>query len=474
MNDRPGSYDIGLIGLAVMGANLARNIERNGFSVAVFNRTTARTEEFIANFGAGRRFLGTKGLQEFVSALSRPRRVILMVQAGAPVDAFMEQLVPLLDPGDILVDAGNSLFHDTVRRQAAMRDTGIRYVGMGVSGGEEGALNGPSIMPGGERGAYESLEPILKRIAAQTEDGPCVSYIGEGGAGHFVKMVHNGIEYGDMQLITEAYDLLRNGFGIPAERLAEVFDEWNRGELKSYLIEITADILNHRDPDGGTLTLDTILDSAGQKGTGRWTVMTALDLSVPIPTITAAVDARFVSALKQERVRAASLLGSHTSEKPTDSGSVIADVRAALYASKVCSYAQGMALLRAADASYGFGLQFEEIARIWKGGCIIRAVFLDEIKAAYQRDGSLPNLLLDPHFRAGVEARLDAWRRVVASAVRLGIAAPAMAASLAYFDAYRRADSAASLIQAQRDYFGAHTYQRTDREGTFHTQWSSG
>jgi 6-phosphogluconate dehydrogenase len=467
------TQDIGLIGLAVMGANLARNIERNGFSISVYNRTTARTEEFLAKFGEGHRFNGAKSLQEFVASLTRPRRIICMVQAGAPVDAVLEQIVPLLEPGDIFVDAGNSLYVDTARREQDLAAKALRFVGMGVSGGEEGALNGPSLMPGGAREAYDHLEPILRKIAATTEDGPCVTYIGKGGAGHFVKMVHNGIEYGDLQLIAEAYDLLRHGFGLEPSALAEAFAEWNRAELQSYLIEITSRILEYRDPTDGTFILDVIVDSAGQKGTGRWTAMTALDYGVPIPTITAAVDARFLSAMKPERVQASKVLGRHATVHGGNVAAVVEDVRAALYASKICSYAQGMALLRTADATHGFGLNYPEIARIWKAGCIIRAAFLDEIRRAYLRDGALPNLLLDPQFREAVESRQSAWRRTVQRAAELGIAVPAMSASLAYFDGYRREAGPASLIQAQRDYFGAHTYQRTDREGTFHTEWTA-
>jgi 6-phosphogluconate dehydrogenase len=455
-----------------MGANLALNIESRGFSVAVFNRTGARTEEFARSRATGRRIVATFDMGDFAASLSTPRRVILMVQAGDAVDSMLAQLLPHLVPGDIVVDGGNSFFQDTIRREKALGESGIRFVGMGISGGEEGALHGPSLMPGGDPDAYRHIEPILTEIAATTEDGPCVTYVGQGGAGHFVKMVHNGIEYADMQLIAEAYDLLRHGLGLTPPQLRRAFAKWNRRELSSYLTEITADILGHYDEEGVFL-LDVILDSAEQKGTGRWASATALDLGVPVPSITAAVDARYLSAIRDERLRASSLLGGLRVPAARRRRAAVRDVRAALYASKVCAYAQGMALLRAADAAYSFGLRLDEIARIWKAGCIIRARFLDDIRDAFLRDSALQSVLLDPFFRQAVVRRLSAWRRTVRRATRIGVAAPAMSASLAYFDGYRRARGPAALIQAQRDYFGAHTYRRTDREGVFHTDWKA-
>ncbi len=492
---------IGLIGLAVMGENLALNIASKGFPIAVFNRTTAKTTAFVNGRAAGKNVTATYSIEEFVQSLERPRRIILMVKAGEAVDAFITQLLPHLEAGDILIDGGNSFFKDTERRIERCKEAGIHYFGMGVSGGEEGALHGPSLMPGGGTPeAYAHLEPILTKIAAQVDDGACVTYIGAKGAGHFVKMVHNGIEYGDMQLIAEAYDLLRHAVGLSPDELHDVFAEWNRGELQSFLIEITARIVNFPDPlvrseprsdsgvasDGTPLRsvpdyqpkplVDVILDKAEQKGTGKWTSQVALDLGIPIPTISAAVDARFMSAHKDERVAAAEILRfAHN-----DRGGVILSeaknlfveqVRAALYASKICSYAQGFALLRAASKEFGYNLNFSEIARIWKGGCIIRAVFLDRIKQAFARNPELPNLLLDDEFREEILAREEAWRNVVRAAVELGFPVPAMSASLAYFDAYRRERLPANLIQAQRDLFGAHTYERVDREGTFHTEW---
>ncbi|MCS6862895.1 MAG: NADP-dependent phosphogluconate dehydrogenase [Abditibacteriales bacterium] len=465
---------IGLIGLAVMGENLALNIESKGFPIAVFNRTTAKTMAFVNGRAAGKNVVGTTTIEEFVNVLERPRRIVLMVKAGEAVDAFITQLLPHLEAGDILIDGGNSFFRDTERRIERCREAGVHYFGMGVSGGEEGALHGPSLMPGGGTPeAYAHLEPILTKIAAQVDDGACVTYIGPKGAGHFVKMVHNGIEYGDMQLIAEAYDLLRHAVGLSPDELHDVFAEWNRGELQSFLIEITARIVNFKDEMTGKPLVDVILDKAEQKGTGKWTSQIALDLGVPIPTITAAVDARFMSAHKAERVAAARLLSSQHALRTARQPSFINRVRAALYASKVCSYAQGFALLRAASREFGYNLNFSEIARIWKGGCIIRAVFLDRIKQAFARNPELPNLLVDDEFREAVAARQEAWRDVVSTAVELGYPVPAMSASLAYFDAYRRERLPANLIQAQRDLFGAHTYERVDREGVFHTEWGA-
>ncbi len=465
--------DIGLIGLAVMGQNLARNIASRGFTVAVFNRTTERTLEFAAAHP-------DPGLQPyteltaFVAALKPPRRILLMVKAGQAVDATVEQLIPLLDQGDIVLDGGNSLFRDTERRIAQLDQHGLHFLGVGVSGGEEGALHGPSIMPGGPREAYDAVAPILEAIAARAPDGtPCVSYLGAGGAGHYVKMVHNGIEYGDMQLIAEVYDLLSRGLGLDAPTLAEVFAEWNRGELQSFLIEITSRIMTVNDPETGTPLVDAILDTAQQKGTGKWTSQDALDLGVPTPTINAAVEARMLSALKSERVAAAEVLrgpeaGDIDEQRRAE---LVEAARAALYASKIGAYAQGMALLRAASDEYGYQLDLGASAALWRAGCIIRARFLDDVTAAFRRDGALPNLLLDDFFASAVRERDTQWRTALQAAVELGIPTPALSSALAYFDSYRSERLPANLTQAQRDFFGAHTYQRIDRDGTFHTEW---
>ena len=462
----------GVIGLAVMGENLALNVERNGFPVAVYNRSREKTDAFMANRATGKNVKPTYSLEEFVASLERPRKILIMVKAGAPVDAMIDQLKPLLDEGDILIDGGNSLFTDTERRAKALEAEKFTFIGMGVSGGEEGALNGPSLMPGGTKSAYDYLEPILTKIAAQVDDGPCVTYIGPGGAGHYVKMVHNGIEYGDMQLIAEAYDLLSQVLGLNAQQLHEVFAEWNAtDELNSYLIEITADIFKVTDPDTGLPLVNLILDAAGQKGTGRWTVDTALELGVPIPTIIAAVTARIMSSYKQERVAAAHELMGPVAAFTGDSQAFISKVRDALYCSKMCSYAQGMALLSKASQVYGFNLNLGECARIWKGGCIIRAGFLNKIKRAFDENPALPNLLLAPEFKQTILDRQLAWREVVATAANLGIPVPAFSASLDYFDSYRRDRLPQNLTQAQRDYFGAHTYERTDKPGVYHTDW---
>jgi 6-phosphogluconate dehydrogenase len=464
---------IGLIGLAVMGENLALNIEEKGFPIAVFNRTTSKVDDFLAR-NPGKKLIGTHSIEEFVASLERPRRIIVMVKAGSPVDEQMALLRPHLEPGDMVIDAGNSWFLDTERRAKEYAEYGLRFVGMGVSGGEEGARNGPSIMPGGAPEAYEALAPVLTKIAAQVDDGPCVAHIGPGGAGHYVKMVHNGIEYGDMQLIAEAYDILSRVGGFQASELHEIFAEWNRGELQSYLIEITRDIFARQDPDTGKPLVEVILDTAGQKGTGKWTSQNALDLGAAIPTINAAVESRILSSFKKERVAASEVLsGPDPAAISVDRDRLVEQVRAALYASKICSYAQGMALLRIASEEYQYGLNLSEIARIWKGGCIIRAQLLDKISRAYRRNSALPNLLVDEEFREEVASRQEAWREVVALAARAGIPVLAMAGSLGYFDMYRTARLPANLIQAQRDYFGAHTYQRIDREGVFHTEWTS-
>lgn len=462
---------IGLVGLAVMGENLALNIEEKGFPIAVFNRTASRVDDFLAR-NPGKRLTGCHSLEELVKQLERPRRIILMVQAGAAVDAVIGQLAPLLEPGDILVDGGNSWFLDTERRARELADRGLAFVGMGVSGGEEGARHGPSLMPGGPREAYDALAPVLTRIAAQVEDGPCVTYIGPGGSGHYVKMVHNGIEYGDMQLIAEIYDLLKSVAGLGAPQLKEVFGRWNEGELQSYLIEITRDIFGFIDPETGRPLVEEILDTAGQKGTGKWMSQNALDVGAPLPTIDAAVEARILSALKAERVAASrSLSGPRPGGSP--GAAFIEQAEHALYAAKICSYAQGMAMLRMAGNEYRYALRLDEIARIWKGGCIIRAQLLDRIQQAYAADSDLPNLLLDPGFRTAIQERQAGWREVIRTAVAHGIACMALADSLGYYDSYRRDRLPANLIQAQRDYFGAHTYQRLDREGTFHTHWTS-
>jgi 6-phosphogluconate dehydrogenase len=463
---------IGLIGLAVMGENLALNIADKGFPIAVFNRTVSKVDDFVARH-PHERVIPTHTFAEFVEALETPRRIILMVKAGEAVDSMIAQVQPLLAPGDVIIDGGNSWYEDTERRSKALEAVGIQFVGLGVSGGEEGARHGPSLMPGGPPEAYALLEPVLTKIAAQVDDGPCVTYLGRGGAGHYVKMVHNGIEYGDMQLIAEAYDILANVGGLPADELHQVFAEWNAGDLQSFLIEITADIFARKDEETGQPLVELILDTAGQKGTGKWTSQNALDVGAAIPTINAAVEARILSSLKSERGNASEVLSGPAETFTGDRQSLVEDVRAALYAAKVCSYAQGMALLRLASADYGFELPLAEIARIWKGGCIIRAALLDDIKAAFVRNADLPNLLVDEVFREAVQSRQAAWRRVVQTAVAHGIPCMALSDSLGYFDSYRRARLPANLIQAQRDYFGAHTYERVDKPGTFHTEWTA-
>ncbi|MEN9218888.1 MAG: decarboxylating NADP(+)-dependent phosphogluconate dehydrogenase [Gloeomargarita sp. DG_2_bins_126] len=463
---------IGLIGLAVMGENLVLNLERNGFPVAVFNRTTEKVDEFIQGRAAGKNIVGTHSLAELVASLARPRKILIMVKAGPPVQAVIDQLKPLLEPGDIIIDGGNSWYEDTEARTQELEAMGLRYVGMGVSGGEEGALNGPSLMPGGTRAAYQELEPLLTKIAAQVDDGPCVTYIGPGGAGHYVKMVHNGIEYGDMQLIAEAYDLLKSILRLSAAEFHQVFSEWNQtDELNSFLIEITSQIFTVNDSLTGKPLVDVILDKAGQKGTGRWTVTSALDLGVPIPTITAAVNARVISSMKEERVAAAQQLTGPSLTQVPDQQAFIHKVRDALYCSKICSYAQGMALLATASQALNYQMNLSELARIWKGGCIIRAGFLNKIKQAFLDDPGLPNLLLAPEFKQSILDRQSAWREVVATAAYAGIAVPAFSASLDYFDSYRRATLPQNLTQAQRDFFGAHTYERIDQPGSFHTEW---
>ena len=465
-------YDIGLVGLAVMGQNLVLNMERNGYSVAVYNRTTERMREFVSERAQGKRILGCATLKELVGALDRPRRVMLMVQAGDPVDAVIAELKPLLAPGDLIIDGGNSFYQDTERRAVALAEESLNYIGTGVSGGEEGALWGPAIMPGGQPEAYRLVEPILTAIAAKAEGDPCVAYMGPRGAGHYVKMVHNGIEYGDMQLIAEAYDVMARGLRMPAAELAEVFGQWNQGELQSYLIEITSEILARVDDETGKPLVNLILDEAKQKGTGKWTSQDALDLGAPTHTINAAVESRIISAYKDERVAASQVLTGPAIKFDGDRDQMIEDVRDALYAAKICSYAQGMGLLRAASAEYDYDLDMGAIARIWRGGCIIRARFLNDIAAAFDHNPKLTNLMLDPFFRDEILARQGALRRVITTAITMGIPVHAFASSLAYFDAYRTKRLPANLTQGQRDYFGAHTYRRTDKEGVFHTEWT--
>jgi len=464
---------VGMIGLGVMGENLALNIERNGYPIAVFNRDPAKVDDFVAR-AEGRQVIGTRSPEEFVRALERPRKIILLVKAGDPVDWTINQIKPFLDPGDIIIDGGNSYFLDTERREKQLKGEGLNFIGSGVSGGEKGALWGPSLMPGGDRDAYEQVRPVWEAIAAKVDDGPCVTYIGPGGAGHFVKMVHNGIEYGDMQLIAEAYDIMRRALGMSADEMADVFDEWNRGDLESFLIEITAKILRVKDPETGLPLVDLVLDKAGQKGTGKWTSDIALELGVIIPTIDAAVDTRNLSARKAERVEASRHVAGPRGASPVgDRAEMIACVRDALYASKICSYAQGMNLIRAGSEHWNWGIDLGETARIWKGGCIIRAQFLGKIKDAYGRRADLPNLLLDPDFNDYMQRAQANWRRAVTTAMQLGIPVPGMSASVGYFDTYRTADLPLNLTQAQRDFFGSHTYERTDKPGAgaVHTEW---
>ncbi|MGG0411996.1 NADP-dependent phosphogluconate dehydrogenase [Peribacillus simplex] len=463
---------IGVIGLAVMGKNLALNIESRGYSVSVYNRSSEKTEEFLKNEANGKNFFGAKSTEEFIHSLEKPRKILLMVKAGGPTDATIESLKPYLEKGDILIDGGNTFFQDTIRRNKELEVTGIHFIGTGVSGGEEGALKGPSIMPGGQKEAYELVEPILKEISAKVEGDSCCTYIGPNGAGHYVKMVHNGIEYGDMQLISEAYFIMKQVLGLSAQELHEVFAEWNKGELDSYLIEITADIFTKVDKETGKPLVDLILDTAGQKGTGKWTSQSALDLGVSLPIVTESVFARFISALKEERVKASKLLKGPEEKTYEGNGEeLIEAVRKALYMSKICSYAQGFAQMRSASEEYDWNLRYGDIAMIFRGGCIIRAQFLQKIKDAYDRDPNLPNLLLDSYFKEIVESYQSALRQVLAMAIERGIAVPSFSSALSYYDSYRTDTLPANLIQAQRDYFGAHTYQRVDKEGIFHTEW---
>jgi 6-phosphogluconate dehydrogenase len=469
------SSQFGMVGLGVMGANLALNVADHGFTVAVWNREWEKAEKFCKD-NPDKQLTAKRDLADFVAELERPRRIMLMIKAGAPVDEMLDKLMPLLEDGDVVIDGGNSWFKDTQRRAEKLIAEGLHFVGAGVSGGEEGARFGPSLMPGGTPESWATMQEIFTAIAAKSDSGPCVTYCGPDGAGHFVKMVHNGIEYGDMQLIAEAYDSLRRGLGLSAEEIAEIFEEWNRGPLQSFLIEITAKIFRVRDAEGGGALVDKVLDKAGQKGTGKWTAQVALDLGVPIPTIAAAIDARVLSSMKDERVAASQQLGSAVDSQPAaeDRKQFISDVHDALYAAKICSYAQGFALMQAGSREWRWSLDLREIARIWKAGCIIRAKFLDSIMKAYERRAELPNLLLDDAFRDDLKKVQPAWRRAVARAQASGIAVPAFAASLAYFDSYRTANLPQNLTQAQRDFFGAHTYQRNDRGADtpfVHTDW---
>jgi 6-phosphogluconate dehydrogenase len=475
-SDSQGGRHVGVVGLAVMGENLALNIDRNGFAPAVYNRTASRTKEFIAERGTPT-ILPTYSIEEFVASLERPRRILLMVKAGAPVDAVIEELAPHLEQGDILIDGGNSFFHDTERRSKELADRGFNFVGMGVSGGEEGALWGPSLMPGGPAAAYKELEPMLTAIAAKSDSGPCVTHIGPGGSGHYVKMVHNGIEYGDMQLIAETYDIMRRTLGMQAAEIADVFEKWNTGKLESYLIEITSKVLRYIDTDTGQPLVDLILDQAEQKGTGRWTSQNSFELATPIPVIDSAVIGRSLSAMKEKRVAASKILtgpgsdGQPLPEAP-DRESLIDALEDALYFAKISSYAQGMSLLAAAADAYDWNLNLAEIARIWKAGCIIRARLLDPISHAFESNPELDNLMLDPFFAEGINHGNQSARTVLKSALDFGVPTPALSWALNYVNTYRQEHLPANLIQGQRDFFGAHTYKRVDRDGTFHTEWT--
>ena len=468
---------IGLIGLGVMGENLALNIERNGFPIAIYNRTVEKVDEFVQGAAKGKKVIGFHDDKSFVAALERPRKIILLVKAGAPVDQTIEKLLPYLEKDDIIIDGGNSHFTDTIRREKDLAAKGIYFIGSGVSGGEEGALWGPSLMPGGDKKAYDQIKPIWEAIAAKADDGPCVTYLGPNGAGHFVKMVHNGIEYGDMQLIAEVYDFMKRGMNLKADEISDIFEEWNHGILDSYLIEITAKILSVADKDTGLPLVELIQDKAGQKGTGKWTGEIALDLGVPIPTIDAALTARMLSAMKAERVVASKKLSgpAHGAILSYQQRQLIAALGDALYSSKICSYAQGMALIKAGSDNYKWNIDLSETARIWKGGCIIRAKLLDRIQQAFKRQNDMTNLLIDSEFSAWISDHQENWRLIVGQAVNSGIPVPALSSSLAYFDSYRSATLPQNLTQAQRDFFGAHTYERVDKPelGFVHTDWPS-
>ena len=472
--DNQPQADIAVIGLAVMGQNLILNMDDHGYTVAAYNRTVSKVDDFLAKEAKGTKVIGAHSLEELVAQLKSPRRVMLMVKAGDPVDQTIAQLLPLLSPGDIIIDGGNSLFTDTTRRVTEVEAKGLLYIGTGVSGGEEGARRGPSIMPGGSTAAWPHVKDIFQSIAAKTDDGtPCCDWVGEGGAGHYVKMVHNGIEYGDMQLICEAYQLLKDRLGLSTPEAAKVFAEWNKGELDSYLIEITADILAHLD-ENGQPTVDSILDTAGQKGTGKWTVMSSAELGQPVTVIAEALYSRCISSFKEQRVKAAKVLQGPATQKPADATQFIEETRQALYAAKIISYTQGYMLMRAAAEEYGWNLNYGGIALMWRGGCIIRSRFLGDIKKAFDTNPDLTNLLLDPFFTHAIETAQSAWRNTIADAVQAGVPVPALGSALAFYDAYRTESLPANLLQAQRDYFGAHTYERTDkpRGEAFHTNWT--
>lgn len=467
---------IGLIGLGVMGENLALNIERNGYTIAIYNRTTAKVDEFVEGRGKGKKVVGCHDVKAFVESLERPRKIILLVKAGDAVDSTIKGLLPYLEKDDIIIDGGNSHFTDTIKREKDLKEKGLYFIGSGVSGGEEGALWGPSLMPGGDKQAYEQIRPIWEAIAAKVDDGPCVTYLGPDGAGHYVKMVHNGIEYGDMQLIAEVYDVMRRALGLSAPQISEIFEEWNKGLLDSFLIEITAKILSVIDKETNKPLVDLIVDKAGQKGTGKWTGEVALDLGIAIPTIDAALTGRLLSSLKDERVVASKTLNGPkvAPVSGADAKKLLESLKDALYASKVCSYAQGMALIRAGSDHYKWGINLSETARIWKGGCIIRAKLLEQIKQAFKRQNDVPNLMVDPEFASWLNNAQANWREAVVTAAKHGIAVPALSASLAYFDSYREANLPQNLTQAQRDFFGAHTYERVDKPelGFIHTEWN--
>ncbi|WP_067822959.1 NADP-dependent phosphogluconate dehydrogenase [Nocardia inohanensis] len=463
---------IGVTGLAVMGSNIARNFARHGYTVALHNRSIGKTDALLAEHGGDGDFVRTETIEEFVAALEKPRRVLIMVKAGDATDAVIEELADAMEPGDIIIDGGNALYTDTIRREAAMAERGLNFVGAGISGGEEGALNGPAIMPGGPKESYESLGPMLESIAAQVDGTPCCTHIGPDGSGHFVKMVHNGIEYADMQLIGEAYHLFRDALGFDAKQIADVFTDWNSGDLESYLVEITAEVLNQVDAKTGKPLVDVIVDAAEQKGTGRWTVKSALDLGIPVTGIAEAVFARALSGSRAQRKAAVGLASGQLAEKPTDVAQFTEDIRQALYASKIVAYAQGFDQIAAGSVEYNWDLNPGDMATIWRGGCIIRARFLNRIKDAYEQNPQLPSLILAPYFREAIETAIDSWRRVVATATLLGIPVPAFASSLSYYDALRAERLPAALTQGQRDFFGAHTYERIDAEGKYHTLWS--
>jgi 6-phosphogluconate dehydrogenase len=472
--DTTGTAQIGVTGLAVMGSNIARNFASHGYTVALHNRSIARTDTLLAEHGSEGNFVRSETIPEFLAALEKPRRVLIMVKAGDPTDAVINELADAMEEGDIIIDGGNALYTDTIRREKAMRERGLHFVGAGISGGEEGALNGPSIMPGGPAESYESLGPLLEEISAHVDGVPCCTHIGPDGAGHFVKMVHNGIEYSDMQLIGEAYQLLRDGLGLTAPQIADVFTEWNKGDLDSFLVEITAEVLREVDAKTGKPLVDIIVDEAEQKGTGRWTVKSALDLGVPVTGIAEAVFARALSGSVAQRRATTGLASGDLGEKPSDADKFIEDVRQALYASKIIAYAQGFNQIQAGSEEYDWGVTPGDLATIWRGGCIIRAKFLNRIKEAYDEDPQLATLIVAPYFRSAIEAAVDGWRRVVVTATQLGIPVPGFASALSYYDALRTERLPAALIQGLRDFFGAHSYRRLDAEGAYHTRWGQG